>query len=74
MKKIYPTLTDRESQCLFFMCLNLSKKEIARKLIISENTVKYHIKSALEKQGNLSIRDIKISFLTNIILFSLCYL
>jgi len=71
MKKIYPTLTDRESLCLFWMCLNLSKKEVARKLTISENTVKYHIKSVLEKQDNLSLRDIKITFLTNVILFSL---
>lgn len=70
MQNIYPTLTRREGMCLFFACLNLTKKEIAARLGISENTVRYHIKSVLEKQNNLSMRDMKISFLTNIILFS----
>ncbi|PJE81966.1 helix-turn-helix transcriptional regulator [Yersinia kristensenii] len=69
MQDIYPTLTRREGMCLFFACLDLTKKEIADRLGISENTVRYHIKSVLDKQNNLSMRDMKISFLTNIILF-----
>jgi DNA-binding CsgD family transcriptional regulator len=69
MKSIYPTLTPREGICLFWTCVGLTKKEIADPLGISENTVKFHINSAINKQETSSIRDIKISFLTNIILF-----
>lgn len=69
MKNIYPTLTPREGVCLFFSCLDLTKKEIADRLGISENTVRFHIKSVLDKQSLPSMRDVKVSFLTNIILF-----
>lgn len=38
-------LTDRQKELLELMAKGLSNKEIAEKLFISENTVKYHIKN-----------------------------
>jgi DNA-binding CsgD family transcriptional regulator len=71
MKKIYPTLTDRESQCLFWTCLNLTKKEVGSRLAISENTVKYYLKTAIEKQEVPAMRDIKTAFLANVVIYAL---
>ena len=45
------TLTDREREMLRFIAQGLSNREIAGKLFISENTVKYHIKNVLQKFG-----------------------
>jgi DNA-binding NarL/FixJ family response regulator len=45
------TLTDREREMLRFIARGLSNREIAGKLFISENTVKYHIKNVLQKFG-----------------------
>lgn len=69
MEHIYPALTQKEGLCLFFSCLDLTKKEIADRLGVSENTVKYHMKSVIKKQLHLSMRDMKISFLTRVVLF-----
>lgn len=71
MQKIYPTLTDKESQCLFWTCLNLTKKEVGKKLFISENTVKYHLKSVIFKQEVTTMRDIKTAFLANVVVYAL---
>lgn len=71
MKKIYPTLTARESQCLFWTCLNLTKKEVGRRLFISENTVKCHLNSVSYKQDSSSMRDIKTAFLANLVIYAL---
>jgi LuxR family maltose regulon positive regulatory protein len=38
-------LTERESEILFYLGMGYSNTEIAEKLFISENTVKFHIKS-----------------------------
>ena len=45
------TLTDREREMLRFIASGLSNREIAGRLFISENTVKYHIKNVLQKFG-----------------------
>jgi DNA-binding NarL/FixJ family response regulator len=45
------TLTDREREMLRYIAQGLSNREIAGKLFISENTVKYHIKNVLQKFG-----------------------
>lgn len=73
MQNIYPTLTPRECQCLFWTCLNLTKKEVGSRLAISENTVKYHLKVAIEKQEFpfMTMRDIKTEFLANLVIHAL---
>ncbi|MBN2665004.1 MAG: response regulator transcription factor [Bacteroidales bacterium] len=38
-------LTDRESEILYYLGIGCSNTEIAKKLFISENTVKFHIKN-----------------------------
>lgn len=50
-----PTLTRRELEVLRELASGLSNQEIAERLFISENTVKYHVHSILEKL-NLSDR------------------
>lgn len=48
-------LTEREAKCLFlFTAKAMTKKEIAKKLRVSENTVKTFISRARKKLGNLS--------------------
>lgn len=71
MMDIYPILTKREGYCLFLTALDLTKKEISQRMGVSENTVKTHIKSILSKQDMTSIREIKTSFLANLIVFCL---
>jgi DNA-binding NarL/FixJ family response regulator len=44
-------LTDREQQVLALMSEGLSNKEISARMVISENTVKFHISSVLGKLG-----------------------
>lgn len=46
-----PRLTPKEVQVLSLLQLNLTNKEIARRLCISEGTVKSHVSSILEKFG-----------------------
>ena len=45
------TLTGRERQVLGLLSQGLTNKEIARKLFITTNTVKRHLKSIFEKLG-----------------------
>jgi DNA-binding NarL/FixJ family response regulator len=49
-------LTQREKDILIEITTGKSNKEIARQLVISENTVKYHVHSILEK---LNLRNRK---------------
>jgi DNA-binding NarL/FixJ family response regulator len=42
-------LTEREIELLQLMANGMSNKAIAKKLCVSENTVKYHIKSIMQK-------------------------
>lgn len=55
-----PTLTRRELEVLRELALGLSNAEIAEHLFISENTVKYHVHSILEKLGLSDRRDAAI--------------
>lgn len=52
-----PTLTRRELEVLRELAAGLSNQEIAEKLYISENTVKYHVHSILDKLGLGDRRD-----------------
>lgn len=45
----HPTLTNRQQEVLELASKGLSNKEIAAKLHLSENTVKYHIRQILER-------------------------
>lgn len=44
-------LTNREKQVFDLLVLNNSTKEIARKLLISEKTVRNHISNVIQKLG-----------------------
>jgi DNA-binding NarL/FixJ family response regulator len=44
-------LTQRETEILILVAEGLSNKAIAQKLILSENTVKYHLRNILQKLG-----------------------
>ena len=46
-----PELSDRERQVLGYVANGRSNKEISKILVISENTVKAHVKSILTKLG-----------------------
>ena len=52
-------LTDRQKDLLILLADGLSNKEIAEKLFISENTVKYHTKNIY---NTLDIKDRKDFF------------
>lgn len=52
-----PTLTRRELEVLRELSAGLSNLEIAERLFISENTVKYHVHSILDKLGLSDRRD-----------------
>lgn len=52
-----PTLTRRELEVLRELAAGRSNPEIAERLFISENTVKYHVHSILEKLGLSDRRD-----------------
>ncbi|MBI2321637.1 MAG: response regulator transcription factor [Chloroflexi bacterium] len=43
------TLTAREQEVLALLVGGASNKEIARRLVVSENTIKYHLKNILQK-------------------------
>jgi DNA-binding NarL/FixJ family response regulator len=49
--KLMGTLSRRESEVMESLMLNLSNKEIASKLNISERTVKFHVSNLLAKHG-----------------------
>jgi DNA-binding NarL/FixJ family response regulator len=55
-----PTLTRRELEVLRELAAGLSNQEIAERLFISENTVKYHVHSILEKLNLSDRRDAAI--------------
>jgi two-component system NarL family response regulator len=44
-----PKLTDREMEVLGLVAQGLNNRDIAKRLFISENTVKNHIRNILEK-------------------------
>ena len=44
-----PRLTDRELEVLKLVAQGLNNREIAKRLFISENTVKNHVRNILEK-------------------------
>jgi DNA-binding CsgD family transcriptional regulator len=46
---LWETLTDREKETAAFACLGYTNHEIARKMTISPNTVKTHLRSVLGK-------------------------
>jgi DNA-binding NarL/FixJ family response regulator len=53
-----PTLTRRELEVLRELAAGFSNQEIAGRLFISENTVKYHVHSILEKLNLGDRRDV----------------
>jgi two-component system NarL family response regulator len=55
-----PTLTRREMEVLRELASGVSNQEIAQHLFISENTVKYHVHSILEKLNLSDRRDAAI--------------
>lgn len=55
-----PTLTRRELEVLRELAAGGSNQEIAKRLFISENTVKYHVHSILEKLNLSDRRDAAI--------------
>jgi two-component system, NarL family, nitrate/nitrite response regulator NarL len=55
-----PTLTRREMEVLRELAAGVSNQEIAQHLFISENTVKYHVHSILEKLNLSDRRDAAI--------------
>ena len=59
-KNLYETLTERESQVLHMVGLGYSNKEIAKKLYISEHTIKKHITSILSKLDMKNRKDLII--------------
>lgn len=61
---IYKTLTGRETDVLNELIKGLSNDEIARKLYISENTVKKYVSNILSKL-NLKSRTQAVAFLSN---------
>ncbi len=48
-KEEHETLSDREKQVLGFVAEGLINRDIAARLSLSENTVKYHLKNILQK-------------------------
>jgi DNA-binding NarL/FixJ family response regulator len=56
-QSLEPTLTRRELEVLRELALGLSNQDIAERLFISENTVKYHVHSILEKLNLTDRRD-----------------
>jgi DNA-binding NarL/FixJ family response regulator len=54
---VEPTLTRREMEVLRELATGCSNQEIAERLFISENTVKYHVHSILEKLNLSDRRD-----------------
>jgi DNA-binding NarL/FixJ family response regulator len=52
-----PTLTRRELEVLRELATGLTNQEIADRLFIAENTVKYHVHSILEKLGLADRRE-----------------
>ncbi len=47
--ELFALLTDRERELLLLVAEGHSNKAIAEEMIVSENTVKYHMKNLLQK-------------------------
>ena len=58
-------LTEREMEVLRLMCRHMTKKEIARELFITENTVKYHKMNMLGKTGFSKAVDLAFYMISN---------
>ncbi|MGI6497372.1 MAG: LuxR C-terminal-related transcriptional regulator [Oscillospiraceae bacterium] len=58
-------LTEREMEVLRLMCKHLTSREIAEKLFISENTVKYHKSNMLAKTGFSRAVDLAFHMISN---------
>lgn len=59
--EVWNSLTPREKQAAGLTCLGYTNKQIAEKMIISENTVKTYIKSVLarfEVNSKVELRDL----------------
>src|SRR5699024_8155641 len=64
-KSSYEDLTERESQVLHMVGLGYTNKEIAKKLYISEHTIKKHITSILSKLDIRNRKDLIIYIKNN---------
>ena len=64
MKFIKDKLSKREEEVIESVLLGLSNKTIAKKLYISENTVKFHCKNIYQKTGVGSRRELFFSYFT----------
>ena len=64
-KSSYEDLTERESQVLHMVGLGYTNKEIAKKLYISEHTIKKHITSILSKLDMRNRKDLIIYIKNN---------
>ena len=49
--KMHSLLTKREKEIFYLLTLNYSTKDIAKKLFISEKTVRNHISNVIQKLG-----------------------
>jgi DNA-binding CsgD family transcriptional regulator len=74
---INASLTSRQSECLYYLIMGMSAKEIGETMSISKRTVEYHIailknklhcrsKSSLIEQG-LKLNDIKTKLFENLL-------
>ena len=58
-------LTERELEVLWLLCRNMTNKEIAEELFITENTVKYHKANMLAKTGFPKAVDLAFYMIEN---------
>lgn len=58
-------LTERELEVLWLLCRNMTNKEIADELFITENTVKYHKGNMLAKTGFPKAVDLAFYMIEN---------
>jgi DNA-binding NarL/FixJ family response regulator len=56
---MWQDLTPREQETAAFACLGYTNKEIAKKMVISTNTVKSHVRSVLNKFDVNSKADLR---------------
>ncbi|MDY3869219.1 MAG: response regulator transcription factor [Pyramidobacter sp.] len=61
----YEVLTEREKEILRLICGGMTRREIAEKLCISENSVKTHFANILSKTGHKSISKLAIYALSH---------
>lgn len=53
-REITEPLTDRERECVVLVIFGLSNKQIAKRIFLSEDTVKTHLRKAFKKTGAMS--------------------